>query len=206
MIYLKRHKQRRSWVAKKKDSLLHTIKRLYTELFLVTLHNRIDSYHALRHSEKDGDISRRLYDEIDKIAAQSSHTHTAHEITPVQTDIASPAPPQSIDLSMKSQPASMLSMTLNGLSVFFHSKKVQENDPHMAGKLQQCVWDHVHSAHRFARTGDSNTAKLHANIATNAIKTLSHYMPESEYKAFYDEISHELFTIKHEKPSDTRVH
>ena len=83
-------------------------------------------------------------------------------------------------------------MTLNGLSLYFKKQKTQEHDPEMSEKLQKCVWDHVHTAHRSARSGDENTAKLHAGIATNAMKTLSHYMPEEEYTDFCTDVHNQL--------------
>lgn len=179
-----------------KDTLLYKIKRLYTELFLVSLHNRLSRYHHQQQSFHL-DINDTLNRLIDKITSESWHTHSAKEVSDTQAGGTTNAnPPQSErPLKIKTHSTNVLTMTWNGLSMFLHKQKAHEHDPRMAGKLQQCVWDHVHSAHRYARTGDGNTAKLHANIASNAIKTLSHYMPEMEYNAFYDEISGELKSI-----------
>ena len=178
-----------------KDTLLYKIKRLYTELFLVSLHNRLGRYHHHRQSYHL-DINDTLHRLIDKITSESRHMHSVKEVSDNQTGATNANLPQSeLPLKINTHSTNVLTMTLNGLSMFLHKQKAHEHDPRMAGKLQQCVWDHVHSAHRYARTGDGNTAKLHANIASDAIKTLSHYMPETEYNAFYDEISGELKSI-----------
>ena len=181
-----------------KDSLLHKIKRLYTELFLVSLHNRIDSYHTFMHSNKHHTISEQLHKLIDETIDEASHNHSVTELKSKYLNQISEASIQSGQTKIQTHSTNIMAMTLNGLSLFLQKQKAHENDPHMSAKLQQCVWDHIHSAHRYARAGDSYSAKLHANIAVNAIKTLSHYMPENEYNMFYHHLNDELTSTTQE--------
>lgn len=181
-----------------RESLINKIRRLYTELFLVALHNRIDSYHSFLHSNKHNELSVMLHEVIDEIVKEASRNYSVEDYRNIKfkgvegSSTSDPDMPNSI----YNHSANMGSMTLNGLSIYLKKQQAQENDPHMSIKLQRCVWDHVHSAHRFAREGDRNTAKLHADIACNAIKALSHYMPAEEYSDFFNEIGNQLQPIE----------
>ena len=59
-----------------RESLLNLIRRLYTKLFLVSLHNRIDSYHSFLDSDDHEQISGALYNFIDEIVQEASHNYT----------------------------------------------------------------------------------------------------------------------------------
>jgi len=186
-------------MAEQKDTLLYKIKRLYSELFLESLYNRLDSYRILHQSPHLG-IDKTLHKLIDKIADEAKSTPTVQAL-----HVDRPESITHMDVSngkysrITSHSTNIFTMTLNGLSLFLHKLKAHETDPRLANKLKQCVWDHVHTAHRYARSGDSETAKLHANIASSAIKTLSHYLPEAEYEAFYNEIDSELNLVAAER-------
>ena len=174
-----------------RDSILERIKKLYTELFLSSLHDRIDSYHTNSDTEHHHRVSDALHKLIDKT---SEH---AHEVHSVKAEKGSQYHTEGATSSAKSSKihdhkTSIFSMTMNGLSMYFKKHKRHEHDPEMTEKLQRCVWDHVHSAHRYARTGDASSAKLHANIATSAMKTLSHYMEDEEYSDFCGEVHEQL--------------
>ena len=174
------------------ESLLHKVRRLYTELFLVTLHNRIDSFHSFLHLDGHLEIGKVLHELIDEIVKDVSHNYSPEDYKDMKfLDSGTTTRHVQPDHNLYRSP-SMASMTLNGLSVFLKKQKAEEYNPHMADKLQRVVWDHVHSAHRFARLGDGNTAKLHADIACNAIKALSHYMSSEDYNIFFNEISEQL--------------
>lgn len=175
-----------------KESLMHKIKRLYTELFLVSLHNRIDSYHSFLNTDKYLEISKQLHKLIDEIIQDASHQYSIKDYQQNAASGDGNAKNELMVNKIQSHSTNMASMTLNGLSVFLQKQQAKEHNSDMSERLQRCVWDHVHSAHRFARLGDGNTAKLHADIATNAIKTLSHYMPEDDYHLFFDEINEQL--------------
>lgn len=180
-----------------RESILDRIKKLYTKLFLVSLHDRIDSYHAASDTDHHNIISDTLHKQIDKTSQEASKTHS------VKVDKSKTADKDASSTKshkLKDHSGSLISMTLNGLAVYFKKQKTREHDPEMSEKLQKCVWDHVHSAHRFARTGDANTAKLHADIATNAMKTLSHYLPEEEYTDFCTDVHNQL-----EERSDSKT-
>ena len=174
-----------------RDSILERIKKLYTEFFLASLHNRIDSYHTSSGSDDHHRVGDALHKLIDKTSQHADKVHAvkAEKGTQYHTE---PAPDTAKSRKIQDHKTSLFSMTMNGLSMYFKKHKRHEHDPEMTEKLQRCVWDHVHSAHRYARTGDASSAKLHANIATSAMKTLSHYMEDEEYSDFCGEVHEQL--------------
>lgn len=59
------------------ETLLNKVKRLYNELFLATLYERINSYHAFLRSHHHSEISDALHELIDEIVSEASNTHSA---------------------------------------------------------------------------------------------------------------------------------
>jgi len=164
------------------ESLLKKLKRLYTQLFNISLYNRTVHYHSDTDSEHH-EFGETLHDFIDEIIIDISKTDST--ITQVQlistqtelnTDLSAPTITE-IDPN-KETPAA------DGLSLYFKNNKALESDPPMAARLRRRIWEHVHSAHRLARSGDGHTAKIHADISIEAMKTLSHYVSASEFNTF----------------------
>jgi len=178
-----------------KESLINKIRRLYTEIFLVALHNRIHSYHPFSSSNKHHEISGALHEFIDEIVIEVSRNYSAKDYKDVKShEIARSLTSEKLE-DIQGRSAKTGSMTRNGLSLYLINRQAQEKNIHMSEKLQLVVWDHVHSAHRFAMRGDGSTAKLHADIACNAMKALSCYMSVDQYNKFFNEINGQI-TLK----------
>lgn len=62
-------------------------------------------------------------------------------------------------------------------------------------KLIQSTWEHFHASIRSANKGDVKTARLHAELANNALKEAAHYLPESVYSSFSKEVMEALKEI-----------
>lgn len=62
-------------------------------------------------------------------------------------------------------------------------------------KMKANTTDHINKALRLARQGNAQGAKMHAELAENAMKTASAYMPEDEYKAFKEMVENRLKSI-----------
>jgi len=178
-----------------KESIINKIRRLYTEIFLVALHNRIHRYHSGSHSNNHHEISGSLHKLIDEIVKEVSRNYTTTDYKDIKSNEITRSIAREKLENLPSRSTKIGSMTRNGLSLYLTNQQAQENNLHLSDKLQRCVWDHVHSAHLFAKRGDANTAKLHADIACNAIKALSSYMPVEEYNEFFNEINCQI-TLK----------
>jgi len=171
--------------------LIVKLKSLYTRLFLVTLHNRIHQFQSVLHTDIHLDVSGSLYKLIDEIVNQASKTYSPSDYKHLKflQDKNYPTPDK---IEYQIRTTTTVSMTLNGLSLFLQKQNALENAPRMSQRLMTCFWDHVHAAHRFARAGDAKTAKLHADIACNATRSLSQYMSADEYRHFMAEFSNDL--------------
>ena len=176
----------------KKETLLKKIKSLYTEIFLVSLHNRINSYHAFVDTNHHKEMSGTLHNLIDEIVEDVSRNDGAVDYTALNLLDAGRTSQTVTSDDKQGREPSIVAMTLNGLSLYFKKNKVQESDPAVEARLRTVVWDHVHSAHRIARAGDARTAKMHADIASDAMKALSHYMSDDEYNKFFNLINGQL--------------
>jgi hypothetical protein len=178
------------------ETLLDKIKRLYTEFFLAALHARIDQYHSYRHSHRHADLSDLLYDFIDEIVNDASNSLSVLDYKQMQLLDGELLAASNKLKCYKQDATNGDAQTLNNLSYHLLRNHWQGTDTHLAGKLQTCVWEHVHAAHRFARSGNGETGKLHADLAATAMKTLSHYMLADDYCDFLTEISCQIQSLK----------
>ena len=171
-------------MTEKNESLLEKLKKLYTKIFLVALHNRITQYHSLLHSDSHHKIGGALHELIDETIKSVSTDDTGlHLMSLEYFEIERKLKSESANKQEK-QETTISTMTLNGLSLYFKRHKALEKAPAVAARLRRVVYDHVHSAHRLARQDDEKTAKMHADIACDAMKTLSHYMQSDDYENF----------------------
>ncbi len=51
----------------------------------------------------------------------------------------------------------------------------------LGDKLKSVAWEHLHSAIRYAKQGDIDAAKLHSDIAGNALEEASYYLGNKDY-------------------------
>ncbi|MDH5391704.1 MAG: hypothetical protein OEY11_00835 [Gammaproteobacteria bacterium] len=174
-----------------KKPLLQTIRDLYTKIFLVSLHKRINDYYPRVDSRQHHELNAALHNFINAIVHDVSQNSNQQQPDNLQQQDEQ-AEKKTVTSVRQLKPATPVSTALNTLSLYFKKNKALENDPSVAAKLKNCVWDHIHTAHRLARTGNATSAKTHANIATDALKTLSHYMPEEEYSELFSQINQQL--------------
>ena len=64
--------------------------------------------------------------------------------------------------------------------------------PSVAEKLRKSAWEHVRTAARAAKEGNTEKAKLYAGLADNAIKEAARYMPAEDFRAFRQEVEESL--------------
>lgn len=172
---------------KSSESLLQRLKKLYQQLFNLSLQNRTRLYNSNMHTQHHHEFGESLHDLIDEIINDISRTdnilteeYLMSSQAELDSQLSSPTSPEE-DPDKIPAPA-------GGLSLYFKNNKVLEADPPVAARLRRRIWDHIHSAHRLARNGDAHTAKIHADIAIDAMKTLSHYVPDHEYIEFFNMI------------------
>jgi hypothetical protein len=174
----------------KLQALLNAIAKLYSGVVATVVHERVHAYHA--DAANDDDIADALRTYIKQIKQKAS-THTA----PIDTSsgLAEPAltaetPSGHSAIAAESANTSGIS---NPLSDYFQKNNAySELTSPLGEKLKSSAWEHTHSAIRLAHQGDFASAKLHADLANNAIHELGHYMPEADFIAFKRAVKAEL--------------
>lgn len=88
-----------------------------------------------------------------------------------------------------STPLSSSANGLGELSVYFRNNHKHSVVSLNAGdKLIQSTWEHIHASIRVAHQGDVKTARLHADLANNALKEAEHYLSAPVFSAFSQEV------------------
>ncbi len=65
----------------------------------------------------------------------------------------------------------------------------------VAERFKHSAWDHIHAAIRLAKADDAKGARLHSQLADNALKEAARYMKDEEYQRFMEEFEASLQRI-----------
>ncbi|MEL0587008.1 MAG: hypothetical protein AAES65_19330 [Candidatus Thiodiazotropha sp. (ex. Lucinoma kazani)] len=171
------------------SKLLQVIMNLYYRIAELVLRQRIDTYHDKKGSSNNHDISIPLNEHIEELA------NKANEANPKDSDKSDAAALETADNKAAHRPLkiNILQKGWNGLVNLFTKRRSNVVvQPHLSKKMQRSVHQHLNAALRHARNGDTENAKLHADLTSNALNVLSNYMPENEFVQFKQQISLEL--------------
>lgn len=174
----------------KMQSLLHAIAKLYSSIFATVLHERAAAYHANTGADDDDDIGVSLREYINHVKKTATTTPSS---TP--SAVTEPVLPTTIRSEQNTALANDLNAGALDSTLSDHFKKHTASSrlaTPLGEKLKTSAWNHTHSAIRFAHQGDFASAKLHADLANNAIHELGHYMPEEDFIAFKRAVKAEL--------------
>ncbi|MCW8955927.1 MAG: hypothetical protein OQL09_03520 [Gammaproteobacteria bacterium] len=178
------------------QSLLSDLKRLYSNITLSLFNKRMGLYNKDHHAMSSQNVSAKLSDHIEKLAAVEK-TRPAQQ-TPSQA-AAEPAQTETTELDQAAdvRPSkTVVGRIVTALSSHFRGRAGYEMQPELSEKLKNSAWSHVHTALRYARQGDESNAKLHANIACNALKEAEHYMSDEACAELSSEVDKLLEQIK----------
>ncbi len=175
------------------SQLLNSLQNLFYRMAHLGLLTRIHSYQGKGGGELVEDISAPLSEHIDELASKAKDDGAR----PLTEGAAAPQPPTETKNSAPSnyrQPrVQLLRNRLNGLSRLFKRRSSSVVlQPHLSDQLQRSVRQHLNTSLRQARQGDVTNAKLHANLACNAMHELAHYMPNEDFMRFNVQISTDL--------------
>ena len=168
--------------------LLQDLHELYYKLCAIDLRMRMKLYHRNTYTDDTPDISASLAKHFDKLAPvdKPNRAGTAGTVTPLSAK--GPARHDS-----KKPPRRQSRGITRMVSTFFRPQKIftsiKASDQYMGEKLKDSIWSHTHAATLHARQGNVSNAKLHAQIANDALKEAAHYMSEKDYKVLCDEVA-----------------
>jgi hypothetical protein len=177
-------------------ALLHALQRLYARITSLVLHKRMGSYRDEAGSVADHDLATLLSDHIDRLAApgpansENIPPQVSAQTAQTVTQNPSPGRPDSV------RQVSIVKRTFNELGRYFKTSRTESIlDPELSEKLKQSTWNHIHTALRLARQGEAANAKLHLDIASQALKEAAHYMSREEHITFTVEVREKLGEI-----------
>ena len=200
-------------------SLIDALQSLYSRVVSFALNKRMDSYHEDSGSVAVDNLTTLLADHIDRLA--DSSTRQRETTLSQSSEREPPAANQNLpeeegatkhqageqneqraakELSMGRRKSgrreTMVGRTLSGLSRYLQSRRKESVlDPEMSDKLRKSTWTHIHTALRLARQGDARSAKLHLDIASQALREAAHYMSREDHIAFTVEVEEKLGEI-----------
>ena len=169
--------------------LLSSLQNLYFRMAHLRLNTRIDSYGGDSGHEVMKDISTPLSEHIETLArkavdervnAPDGETNSPH--TPSES-------PRSSHSKHRPAKTQFMRSGMNGLSRLFKRRSATiVVQPHLSDQLQRSVRQHLNTALRQARQGDSKNAKLHADLACNGMHELLRCMPQENFARFNRQI------------------
>lgn len=170
------------------NRLLRALHELYYKLCDMDLHKRMNFYHRNTGTNKAPDISASLSKHIDKLAPASKPTSPGATSTATVRSSKKASRPDNAK-QRNQQPGwlnKMVTSIIRPKKIF--TSKIKP-DPYMGDKLKDSTWSHTHTALLHARQGEASTAKLHADIANEALKEAAHYMSEEDHKVLCEEVA-----------------
>lgn len=160
-------------------NLLSVLKSLFSELMQLNLEQRLN-WQRTRKAAESIDISETLHRHIDQINIQhrSESATIAAGSSPTGTG-------RRTDTEVRTRESESLSEEDNRLREHLHDVRSRSyTESYMGERLVKSTWEHVYQAECKAREGDDVNARLHANIAAQAMKEAQKYMKVEEYEAF----------------------
>lgn len=170
------------------SALIQELEQIYARLVLSVLHSRMTRYQQqARRALRDhaSSIKLPLLACIESLAADARITSSVNSENP--TNLLSSGS------SANAATDTINTENIGELSKYFKARiNGVELHPGIEVRLEQSTWEHMLAALRYAKQGNTQTAQLHAAIASSACQELSHYMQEKEYSDFIGEIDKHL--------------
>ncbi|NOQ90802.1 MAG: hypothetical protein GQ549_07630 [Gammaproteobacteria bacterium] len=178
------------------NRLSRALQELYYKLCDMDLHKHMDLYNRNTGTNETSDISTSLTKQIDKLAPASQPGKPNSASASATTVRSSKRASKPDNVKQASQPSGWLNKMVSNVS---RPKKTFTGkitaDPYMGNKLKDSTWSHIHTALLHARQGDASTAKLHADIACEALKEAAHYMSKEDHKILCAEVAKALLIM-----------
>lgn len=169
--------------------LLQTLKQLFRRFFMLDLDRRIQSYRQAVKPHRSKQINKSLNEQIDALVAVSSKQSAipARQMSDDRSHHDSPSPSKERDGQTV-----VATVAPVGHDHFENHTVHRDEDPCMGDQLRESAWSHLHSALLYARQGDAGRAKLHADIAHQALKEAAHYLSEEDYETLSNQLEQAL--------------
>jgi hypothetical protein len=162
--------------------LLASLLGLYSRLSALILNQRMTSYRKGDSALLDKQILAALYDIVEKTPAPETPDHqvsgggSAAQADKVISDVSNR------DVAIKARHVTSSETPQKGPSNRLHATLSRmPSSIHLGEKLSVSAWDHIRTSLRYVHEKNVGLAKMHADLANEALKQASHYMTDEEY-------------------------
>lgn len=187
------------------ESLIDSLRRLYTKIARRVWHERMISYRRHGGVDAGGDIASSLSDYIQKTAEAARQASAHRAESAAIPDTVQPTrhhPATATHEPQGEQEQEQPPVKPGELSKHFGTSRAGPGfDPHVGADLKKRTWEHIHATLRHASQGQPRRAKLHADLASSAFKEAAHYLPDEEIAELAAEIEKKLKSVTEHKPS-----
>jgi len=179
-------------------ALIRGLENLYAKISLLVLHKRINSYHGnATYKEHAKNIKTPLMEFIETTIKQAVKTGNTNGNNKPASSNSNNNPQPVHPAKQKTEHHQLSRERIDELSKYFKERnKGPDLHPPIQKQLEHSVWEHLHTALRYAGLGDKRNSKMHADIVDSACKELAHYMDEEPYLAFITDIEDHLAALK----------
>jgi len=178
-------------------SLLDELQRLYHQIWSAIWARRFDQSDRDYGVARDPGILGTLNRQIDE-AVKEKGMQPGVELADDDPDDDDQDDDETVSTEGKSAVGTLSSSNRPGvLADYLQSRdRLTAVQPNLGEQMRASTWKHMVAAMRLAHKGDEKGAKVHAELANNAMKEASVYMTEEEYKAFAIEVEERLASMQ----------
>jgi len=184
--------------------LWHGLHELYLKLSEQALLTHVSHYLHNTESNKPPDIVVPLSNYIEKLSSLNKQakskvrTNFAHHINNHRETAQSSAAQANTNTEKSHAPLSAEYAVGPGHHYRIDTSKIA-SDQYMGERMKDSTWSHINTSLRKARKGETVNARLHAQIANDALKEAAHYMSAEDYQELCSDVAkafEELEAIK----------
>lgn len=173
------------------NKLLQSLHRLYSRVGFLQLQKQLQRYRPGPQGIYQHSISLSLVKHIDRLA----NTIDSHESSESVLDKSSR------EIAQKSRDTKHRKLNLSASAAVDMKNFFPKNRgfpgaaANLCESLKKSTWSHMRTALRLAKQGQIHSAKIHANIADQALKEVAHFMSAEEYNNFTEEVKNTLKSL-----------
>jgi len=162
--------------------LLASLLAFYSRLSALILNHRMTSYRKGDSALLDKQILAALYDIVEKTPAPETPDHPAGGTGSAAQADAVISDVSNRDAAINGRHLASSETPQKELSNRLHATLSRTPGAiHLGEKLSVSAWDHIHTSLRYVREKNASLAKMHADLANEALQQASHYMTDEEY-------------------------
>ena len=183
-------------------TLLDYLQTLFSRVSALNLNRRMMSHRKSDSALLDQQILAALYEIVEKTPVPNDSKNRESTVVYEPQTVVVKSDISNLDVTTKKGDITSSSASNKDLSNRLHATLSRTSDAIYVGeKLSVSAWDHIRASLRYVREKNAGLAKMHADLASEALQQASHYMADEEYIVLKASVLEELQKL-HEQPID----